>query len=156
MKHLWSLICQNAITNQETNNVTLVEVLEELKFALNSDPGLRETVTKALNDGNLVIPVNLSLVTTWLRSELEVPETSQAHMEIKSPAGVILLQQDYPVNLSDHSRLRARNVIVNFPFKGNGAYQFVVYHRVGNGWQEDISIPLTVSEESSLSSSASS
>jgi hypothetical protein len=149
MKHLWSLICQNVITSQETNSVTLVEVIEELKFSPNENPGAREMIENALREGNFALPVNFSLVTTWLRSNPESPESAQVRVDIKAPNGDILTQQGYSVDFSEHARLRARTVVPILPFKGDGTYQFVVYHKVGNEWQEDVSIPLAVSESPS-------
>jgi hypothetical protein len=36
MKHLWSIICNRLIIDEQTNNATLVDVLEEIKLERSS------------------------------------------------------------------------------------------------------------------------
>jgi len=146
MKHLWSLICQQAITNKDSNNLTLVEVLEEIKYLPSADPEAQEMIRNAIREGRFSLPIQIFFVSTWIRSDLEKPERSEQQLVIKAPNGERLPPTTSFVDLHDYIRIRSVAVVSTLPLKGDGIYQFVVSHRVNDEWQEDASIPLTIYE----------
>ncbi len=153
MKHLWSLICQQAITNKDSNNLTLVEILEEIKYVPVADPAAQEMVRSAIQEGRASLPIPLYFVTAWLRSDLEKPEQSEEQLFIKAPNGKRLPPIKTTIDLIQYSRYRSVTIVPSLPLNGQGVYQFVVSHQVGDEWEEDASIPLMISEGASAGSS---
>jgi len=60
MKHIWSVLCKKTVIDQETNNISLLESLEELKFEIR-DSKLKG---KAIN-----IPFDFELVSYWIKDD---------------------------------------------------------------------------------------
>ena len=64
MKHIWSILCRNAIVDKDTNNVSLLNVIERIIF---------EPKQKLAENKKLPIPVveELTLVSLWFSKEKE-------------------------------------------------------------------------------------
>lgn len=61
MKHAWSILCQRSIIDQRSNNISLIDVLEQLN--INVSP---EQVAKESEEG-IVIPINFDIVSLWTK-----------------------------------------------------------------------------------------
>src|SRR5262245_60174861 len=69
-KHVWSVLCYKGVVDQFTNQVSLLDVTETVVVKL-LEPVPQATDAET-NDVRL--PMNLHLVTLWIRSNLAVPE----------------------------------------------------------------------------------
>ncbi len=146
MEHRWSLICKEAIVNQETNNVSLIEVLERVEFE--TDPSVKD-----LPEG--MIPFSVALVSMWSRSEPDKPERLPIRLVIKAPDGKIVKSEKpglFQINLDQHQNMRVTFNIPALPFRGDGLYSYEVQRKTSTGWRTAAAIPLTIirrfSEES--------
>src|SRR5256885_618792 len=76
-QHLWTVPCRFSIVAQQSNNVSLIEVLEEIAIP---------TVLPQQPDMAL-IPAIFDVVTLWSRDDEEQRETSFGRMSLLSPTG---------------------------------------------------------------------
>jgi hypothetical protein len=143
MEHIWSVLCRLSVIDTRRNNVSLIEVLERLGFS-----GLEIEVDE---QQTIALPYSVELVSMWTRSDLDVPEVAKMRISIKSPSGDILNpeQQDFAVNLDQHTRARIMVQFPGLPFVGNGVYRFVVQglDEYTEDWREFASVPLELVKE---------
>src|SRR5690349_10209037 len=95
MRHVWSVLCSRATTDRDTNNVSLIEVLEQVEFVV------REPLNYPANT-----PFNAQLVTLWARSPLDVPTRTMARLRLLSPTGTELAAVESEVDLETSTRNR--------------------------------------------------
>ncbi len=136
IEHVWTVLCSRAITDQVSNNVSLVEVLERL-------------AGPAGPVGEAIIPVQAYLVTLWVRSPFEEPARGRARMRVLGPNGQQVGEAlMYDVDLTEFPRLRNSIAFGGIPFGGNGVHSFVIEAEVDDQrWQEKAKIPLEVVTE---------
>jgi hypothetical protein len=68
MKVIWAVLCQNAVIDKYTNNISLFNIIEEIMVS--ADVPQEESG----EDFGVGIPVNMELVTLWTRSNQDVRE----------------------------------------------------------------------------------
>ncbi len=143
MEHVWTVICRISLTNQETNNLSLIETLERVAFhssAEHPEPAENARVS-------FVPPVYL--VSMWWRSDLGQPEQGRARTRVISPRNDELPGselKEYSVDLQIHSKLRVIGTIEALPFWGDGVYRFQIefYDEATEKWVRVARIPLEI------------
>jgi hypothetical protein len=141
VEHVWSVLAQQAITSQETKNVSLIDLIEEVKFA--PMPGQKRP------KGIIGLPVKMALVTRWTRSKAEKPEEGRARVQIRDPRGKLIQKEsivEYDVNLTEFINFRATATFDSFPYTINGIYKVVVQSHTGDKWRLVASVPIQVNE----------
>lgn len=134
-KHIWSVLCTRGVLDRYTNNVSLHDVVEEIAI----------TPSRPMPDALGAFPASLSLVSLWVRSEADTPETVQTRMRLLAPDGTKVAEGSVVVDMTTHKRSRYFSHLTAMPFKGDGVYQFVVEQLVGDqDWREVASVPLEV------------
>jgi hypothetical protein len=137
MRHLWTILCTQAVVNETTKNISLFEIIDEAQLQL---PQL-----SAPNE-NVAIPVQWHLVTTWVRSDPLRAERFSQRLSIRAPNGDTLMQSDpAAVELEAHLRMRTISNLVAMPLRVSGEYLFIVEHQTEGGpWVVDAEVPLGV------------
>lgn len=137
--HIWTVLCKEAIIDGDSNNVSLINVLEQVvMIAPPKVQGQEESLPEH-------IPLSMSLVTLWARSELGKKEIFESRTILKSPAGKMLSTQEHSINLKTHVRFRVRTNINIVGFAGFGRYLFLVQKKTSSGkWSRVASVPLDV------------
>jgi hypothetical protein len=143
IEHIWTVLCSSVITSRETNNVSLIEVTEELKV----DVGMGGD--KKIADQSVVsLAVNLILVSLWSRMEDNKPIVGTAKDILLTPSGKTLGEHEFKINLSDHMRMRTmRNLIhLPIPLKESGKYRFrtELLDEENKTWKAVSNIPLII------------
>jgi hypothetical protein len=140
IQHIWTVPCRVTITDQDTNNVSMIEVLEELVLA---------PLAARQDLGRPRFPAIFDVVTLWAREIPEQPETGLGRVLLLSPQGETLIEQGVEVDLRQVRRLRSLGRIMGFPMRGAGVYHFRIDSRSNEAaaWQEVGRIPLEVSIE---------
>ena len=143
IEHIWTILCSRVITSRETNNVSLIEVTEELKL----DVGM-EGDKKSTDQSVIPLPFSLVLVSLWSRMEDDKPIVGTAKDILITPSGKTLGEQEFKVNLSDHVRMRTmRNLIhLPIPVKESGKYRFRTefLDEENKTWKAVSNIPLII------------
>ena len=118
MKHVWSILCQQSSIDQETNLISLFNAIEELNINLDKANAL---------ENNLLISVQLQLVSYWVREEALAEETLTIRTELVNPEGKVLNSFDNKLIIkSGILRFRHRNNIQGLTISGPGRYHLRV------------------------------
>lgn len=141
MKVVWAILCKDTIVNRDTNNMTLVEVIEELNVVASppQEPSGPELGFSTVLD--------LHLVSLWVRTAPSVPEKGQARFKAVTPSGREVASAEAEVDLTEGPRLRADGHLLEspFPFSDDGIYLFKIEARTAESdWEEVYELPLWV------------
>lgn len=118
IKHVWSVVCRRAIVDSATNNLTISDVLEELRIDLKVEAKNAETL-KLIN-----IPLEFEVVSLW-QKEGDKSEHLKAdgEVEIVSPAGKQMKTFAQAIDMSaGMKRLRTMLRIMGFVVENPGEY----------------------------------
>lgn len=141
IEHIWTILCSRVITSRETNNVSLIEVTEELQLDLGTE-GDKEGTDQSV----VSLPVKLVLVSLWSRMEDDKPVAGTAKDIMLTPSGKTLGEHEFKIDLSDHARMRTMRSLVNLPIpvKESGKYRFrtELLDEETNTWKAVSNIPL--------------
>jgi hypothetical protein len=132
IRHAWSVLCQTPLTDASSNNVSLINVVEQLTL---SGPVPR----------GAVIPFNLHLVSLWVRDPSDPPARGRGRLRTETPAGAGG-QIEFDLDLTDQSRLRTFGEIATLTARGTGLYWFIVelQRSPDSAWTEVARLPLQV------------
>lgn len=107
IRHVWTVLCSQSIIDRETNNLSLIEVLEQITVVATPVAG-REGV----------IPLHMEVVTSWVRTVPERPARGRSRLSFVRPSGVLAESiQEHEIDLSDNGRLRHRIKIAGLTIK---------------------------------------
>lgn len=141
VKHYWTIICSRAIVDQERNTISLIDVLEQINIKLPDE-------TKN-DDAPVILPIPMTVASYWQRDTVGVAEHRRTRLTILDPDNHIMVQSEQGVDLTSHERSRNMLYIDKFPFRGEGAYLFVidVLNEKSNEWDEVAVVPLEIRKE---------
>ena len=133
--HVFSALCSRCLVDSDSNNLTLVEVTERLTLNKRPEP--------PQDRGIVALTVNLVLVTVWIRSDINVPESPEVRAILKGPNGKTATARGLTLQLREYVRFRVRIQIPTLPFAGFGFYKFVVQKKTKSGrWSGVATVPL--------------
>lgn len=139
--HVWTVLCLDFVTDNESNNMTLINTLEQVSIVAAPE-------TKAQTPDR--IDVRMALATLWTRADPTKGASTESRVTLKSPSGNTLWSKEYPVNLKTYSRKRQRIWFPNIGFAGFGRYRFIVHKKTPSGrWTKVASVPLEVLQSES-------
>lgn len=140
-KHQWTIVCQQAIVDRFSNNLTIIGVVEQVNIELQK---LKEATDARKHP---VVPTSFSLVSMWHRSDPAKEERSSSRLSIKNPKGKILFAtQEQEIDLTG-DKLRARNIFNfrGFPLEDSGSYHVYVQTSLASGkWKTVATIEIPV------------
>lgn len=143
-EHVWTVFCSRLVTDNETNQVSLIDVVESLKAT-----GPQQMRDEALSGQTVVVPFRGTLTSLWSRSNRETPEVAKCRAILFDGSDQELLPyQEFDVGLREHKRLRTQFKLEVFPLRGEGQYAFQVELLDSNNeWQIVSRVPFEVSIE---------
>lgn len=136
VEHLWTVLCSRSLVDVESQNISLLEVIDEISVA-----------PEALTDPQgITLPLRMELITCWRRSNLAQGTKTRAKMTLVHPDGRTLEEQSYSVDLSESTRRRTRFRIPGITVTKAGTYWFrMEVQTVGNGpWIKVAQLPLDI------------
>lgn len=135
IKHVWSIVCSDSILDKDSNNITLVKVLERLVIGTSKFP--------------VTVPLPMQIVSTWVRENLDEPAEGYVRVRNIPPDGVEIVDPiEYKVDLTNTYRHRQVVKIGAFAVKAPGVMRIVVEIRlqpVGQ-WQAVAEVPIEIAE----------
>jgi hypothetical protein len=134
--HAWSVLCSQAILSQESNNFTLVEVVEQL--------GIVGAWPESPDKKPVAIQHQLELVSLFHRDTTPENETLSTRVSIVDPTGATLAMQDATIDFQKFERYRARSKLEAIPVTVPGVYLFVLEQKTASDWQKLATIPLKI------------
>lgn len=139
INHYWTVLCSASTIDKDTNNVSLLNVIERITIFGQSPP-----------KGEVgAVPNPASIVSLWGRSDLNTPERGTVLMIIEFDEGGKPIQTDpheIGIDLSEYQRLRTRLNLNLLPIMGEGRHWIRVSLRHSNedGWTPVVSIPYEI------------
>lgn len=115
---VWALLCNDAVTDQETNNLTLYNLIEQ--FQISKTALLKQ-------DKKIILPVAVKLVSLWSRINTTGKNEFSAQIEIDlvDPAGDVLQVIPHELRvLEGKDRIRLIIKLQGLPVSKEGAYLF--------------------------------
>lgn len=109
--HVWTVLCSNVVTDKETNNLSLIETVEQWNISTDAE-------------FPLVIGNPIILATLWSRSDLDTPTKGMAKISLIAPSGKVRELPLFEVDLSIHRRLRGRHQFQGIEVEESGKYLF--------------------------------
>ncbi len=133
LDHLWSIVCQSSSIDDETNRLSLFNVIENI--TINGEEGQR-----------ILAPLQFDIVSSWLRKDISEPVHATMKITYTSPEGESILQQEIAFEITKTPLHRTRIHFPNIPVITSGCYKFIVDLKVGaeNVWCTVATIPLFV------------
>lgn len=131
--HVWSILCSRAVIDNETNNISIQNVLERLAIA--GEP-----------KEDAAVPISFMVASLWTRGSYQVPEHGKARVTCMSPSGETLLSAQLEIDLSKHTLHRTRFGFSGLPVPEGGIYVFRVAVKGDDedSWRGVAEVPLEV------------
>lgn len=125
------------MTDEDTHNISLIEVLDQIRMQGTPMPSEEEP---------LLFAVEYEVITLWSRIDEDTPIRGKGLIEVVSPDGTVLVKFPYEIDLTNSSNVRIRMKHNLLPITGSGTYSFRIslLDENGNQWKEVSSVPLKV------------
>jgi len=123
--HRWSIPCEKNIIDSKTNNITLVNVLEEMEFVFQ-----KNKLTEKEKNGEVVLPITLDIVSLW-DNDIKKKGELDFDISIFSPTN-IKLWNHVPEKNQQEEKPRLRTLITLNGIKASwesGQYKIAIGHR---------------------------
>lgn len=127
MKHIWSVLCRRSIIDNETNNISLNDVLEQLTI------GVKVKQQASPIPEGINIPIDYEIVSMWMRENEKGHVQADTEIEIIQPNGKSAKTFPQKIDMPEkiirsRTRYRINGFIANMP----GRYWFRVKIRDEN------------------------
>ena len=145
MKVIWAILCQNAIVAQESNNVSLIEVIDELTVP--APPPRRPN--EPTDEIGLLLDARLVIL--WSRDDINAPETGISRTRLVAPDGRESLSPEIEIDLTHFPRSRSIGRLGAFPFPPTheGEHLFKIEVKTSaNKWVQVAELPLLIQVQS--------
>jgi hypothetical protein len=135
VKHAWSVLCDKAIVDNLTNNLSL-DVIEQITIIVGDVP------TEA---PGILVPTPLTLVSLWYRSDPDSPCQGRVRIRIVSPNNENVGESSMEIDLTPSGRARTlcRMNALPIPMGQAGIFKFVVELQEED-WREVANVPLEI------------
>lgn len=130
---VWSVLCSQPLVDQQTNNVSLINVIEQVQVSLS-----------ATGPFPVTIPMGWSIVTLWRREHLDRPERRVGRLRILGPGGGQLGEALFEIDLSEHERARTIATQTHLVLEGAGTHRFVIEVQENEVWDFRADLPVEV------------
>jgi hypothetical protein len=133
IRHIWSVLCQSASFDVQTNNVSLLNIVEAI------------TVSGDLNPAHPAI-VQAELVSLWHRENIDTAASGKMRLFYIDPNGNQSNPIFLPIDLTRSPFHRTRINIPGLPIISRGSYTFNVEYQLQDRdeWSLVAQLPLVV------------
>lgn len=132
--HVWTVLCSHAVIDKESNNVSLLDVVEQLNIRDEPSP-----------EGGILF--SLDLMTLWARACLDRPAQGRGRVTFLSPSGEVKEGPfAYDIDLSEHKRNRSTGRFRSLHMSESGCHTFRVelQNEGETEWHQVADIPLEI------------
>jgi hypothetical protein len=129
LNHEWSILCSRSILDKDTNNLSLINLIEQLNVPFQLDEGSAWDEEKGAE-----FPLEMVLVSRFrkLVSEEEVV-SFETKVDFLSPDNVVIASFEQPLEMGHGmDNVRIRYGIGGLRLTKNGMYNFVIHYREKN------------------------
>lgn len=141
MKVIWAILCQSAVVDQDSNQISLFNIIDELTFS-----GAPPVATGEPEPDPILVPMDMELVVVWARSDPETPESVRGRTRLVGLDRSEILTEEREIGLDEAIHVRWFHDLTDIPYLGEGEYLLKVDAKTpGSDWQEMFELPLWVS-----------
>lgn len=136
VEHIWTIPCSHVVVDQQSNNVSLHNVIEQLNLIGSPVPG----------GGSVLVPISIEVVSLWGRANDNLPCRGRARLEFLTSTDVPIHPMEYDIDLIAHERVRSITKFQGLSIQGPGRYKFRLQLRQEEAvdWTTVAIIPLQV------------
>lgn len=134
IQHVWTVVCSRAVVDQVSNNISLQNVIERVEIGDEPTPGG-------------VLPIELDIMTLWVRADPETPAHGTMRATFKSPDGSVTKGPwELDVDLTEVTHHRCRGHIQGLEVAESGRHAFHIEVRQEDElqWREVAVVPLSI------------
>jgi hypothetical protein len=113
IEHVWSILCSASIIDSNSNNVSLINVVEQLTLSPDASFPLE-------------IMIGLEIVTLWILSDPDQPAKGKSRLVFVNPSGEESELGQAEIDLTSFIRFRQTARIQGLPLKEPGRHIFRV------------------------------
>lgn len=116
---VWSVLCAKGVLDKFTGTVSLHDVLEGIEI---------ETLppTPKKNEKPILLEIKCCLVTLWIRTKRDQPESLVCRLVLRYPNGKRFVQPEATIDLKAGMTARFFATLEGIPFVGLGRYTFLI------------------------------
>lgn len=139
INHIWSILCRRSVIDSETNNISIIDALEQFVIDVQAKSG-----KKLPNKIN--IPIDYEVVSFWTKSEVDSYFKGKAKIDIVNPDNKLMKSFEQILEMpKDMKRLRTRVRINGFVAENTGIYRFIIsYKHNDKSYKKLVELPLEV------------
>jgi hypothetical protein len=146
IEHVWSVVCSKSIIDGESNNISLLEVIEQVNVPAPPHVNLEVPPPADPSEAKAAIAIPFELVTLWTRAF--DGEASQGKGRIAT-IGVSGNRKEFPpfdINLMANDRIRTRARFMGLEYRQPGRMSFIVELKNDgeDTWKSVATIPLVI------------
>lgn len=148
INHVWSVLCRESVIDGDTNNISLLNIFEQLEVSIT-----QQTKTEF----PIRVSINYELVSLWTKTGKKRTEKIDIEVMFVDPNGQILMKLPKKLKISENlTRLRSRLKISGIQISKSGNHLFrVKMKRKGDSKYKVVAeLPLDVKIKKSTSSKA--
>lgn len=123
IKHIWSILCEDSSVDQETNKLSIRNVLESIEIKV-----------QGILPEKSAIPIPFEIVSFFTRANSAKEEEIQLEIKLVN-SEMDSLGKDLTATIkfpAKSNRLRSRLKIQGLPIKGEGKYAFIISFMTSN------------------------
>lgn len=135
--HVWSVVCQSASFDAQTNSVSLFNTLENL-LVFGAPSKERPFI------------LSCEIVSLWARENADIPCSGQMQVSLKLPENETPHTVSLEIDLSKTPFHRTRITIGAIPMTTTGRFEFLVEYRISekDAWTTAAKLPFIVTSRS--------
>ncbi len=128
IKHIWSILCQRSIIDSQTNNISLLDSLEQVEIVIDQAASKVDPKVDIVSAPK-ALPYQYSLVSFWTRGDEDTKEIINGSIKIQivDPSGKKIQENNSEVKIPQGLQ-RIRNVAkyTHIFVTSSGTYRFRV------------------------------
>ena len=139
IQHIWTLVCKESKIEAETNNISVIDLYENLQFDLKTDQNFYD------KSKPLVGPFNFEVVSLFYRDKKGTHVEFEVLAKIIDPKGAVL--GEFPAKTEfkpEHNRVRNRIKFNTVALTVSGVYIVQVYMKRKDEQDQVAAIPLDI------------
>lgn len=134
---IWAVFCERAVVDSSTNNVSLLNVIEELHPAGPTPEQIKEAAGRVIGAAFPCV-----LVSNWERSDLDRPEITTVRLRLVDPRGKTVIEVRQALDLKKNARARLMANLPGMPVGLEGRYLWRFHVARGPAWKDAGSLPI--------------
>ena len=142
IRHIWTVYCSEQVVDAKTNNVSLIQVVEQLNIGVKEESELAQPKP---------ISFDSTLVTLWARRAWDTPTVGEIRTRFIGPDGSDLGEpHTHEIDLQESLRMRVFMAVKGIVIKDTGVYEWVTERRGDideEEWVEESRIPIDIRVE---------